>query len=102
MSLLYECVLSSCTVQGMEVAISEFRSNLRAWVDHARAGEDVVITERGVPVARLVGADTARVIERLERDGVITRPLRTRPRATGRRRVQATAPVSDLVTELRR
>ena len=87
----------------MDVAISELRANLRAWVDHARSGEDVVVTERGIPVARLVAVDASSVIERLERDGIITRPTAaTRPRATGRDRVRATAPVSDLVAESRR
>jgi len=87
----------------MDVAVSELRSNLRVWVDRARAGDDVVITERGVPVARLVAVDAASVIERLERDGILSRPRRAkRPRATGRTRVPTTAPVSDLVTELRR
>ena len=87
----------------MDVAISELRSNLRAWVDHARSGDDVVITERGVPVARLVAVDASGVIKRLERDGLITRPRSdSRPRAVGRRRGPATGPVAGLVTELRR
>ena len=87
----------------VDVAISELRSNLRAWVDHARSGDDVVVTERGVPVARLVAVDASGVIERLERDGLITRPRSaSRPRATGRHRVHASEPVSELVAESRR
>jgi prevent-host-death family protein len=87
----------------MDVAITELRANLREWVDRARAGGDVVVTERGVPVARLVAVDAEDVIERLERDGVLTRPEHARrPQATGRRRVRAAGPVADLVTELRR
>ena len=87
----------------MDVAITELRSNLRTWVDRARAGDAVVVTERGVPVARLVAVDAATVIERLERDGVVSRPKRKkRLKATGRPRVHATGPVSDLISELRR
>lgn len=83
--------------------MSELRSNLKAWVDRARTGDDVVVTERGVPVVRLVAVDASSVIERLERDGVISRPRRAeRPRATGRSRVPTTAAVSDLITDLRR
>jgi prevent-host-death family protein len=86
----------------MEVAISELRSNLRAWVNRARTGDDVVVTERGIPVARLVAVDAADLIQRLERDGTLSRPEKAkRPRATGRPRVRATASVSELVTELR-
>jgi prevent-host-death family protein len=87
----------------VDVAISELRSNLRAWVDHARSGDDVVVTERGVPVARLVAVEASGVIERLERDGLITRPRSaSRPRATGRHRVHASEPVSELVADSRR
>jgi prevent-host-death family protein len=88
---------------GVDVAISELRANLRSYLDHARKGEDIVVTERGVPIARLVAVDAATVLERLERDGIISRPKTgNRPRSTGRTRVKATAPVSELVAALRR
>jgi len=87
----------------MDVAISELRANLREWIDQARSGDDVVVTERGVPVARLVAIDASGVIERLERDGVITRPRSTqRPSSTRTSRVRARGSVSELVVELRR
>ena len=35
------------------VGVREFRENLRAYLGRVKAGEDVVITERGRPVARL-------------------------------------------------
>lgn len=41
----------------MDVAVSELRANLKTYVDRARSGERVVVTERGVPVARLVPVD---------------------------------------------
>jgi len=87
----------------MDVAVSELRSNLRAWLERAKAGGDVVVTERGVPVARLVGVDATGLIEQLERDGVLTRPeTARRPRATGRTRAPSSGSVSDLIAELRR
>ncbi len=86
----------------VEIAISELRANLRKWVEEARAGADVVVTERGVPVARLVGIESADLLKRLERDGIISRPRRAaRPRASGRRRATASGSVSELITELR-
>lgn len=87
----------------MDVAISELRANLRTWVAKARAGDNVVVTERGLAVARLVPVDAADVLERLERDGTIT-PARApkRRRATGRARVTATGSVSDIIAEQRR
>ncbi len=87
----------------VDVAISELRANLRAWVDQARSGQDVVLTERGVPVARLVAVDVDGVLERLERDGVVSRPeVARRPVAGKRKRVPAKGSVSELVTDLRR
>ncbi|MHB8294827.1 MAG: type II toxin-antitoxin system Phd/YefM family antitoxin [Acidimicrobiales bacterium] len=35
------------------------RAELSSWVDRARAGEEVVITERGTPVARLLPVGVA-------------------------------------------
>jgi prevent-host-death family protein len=86
----------------MDVAVSELRAHLSEWLERARRGEDVVVTERGTPVARLVGVSSAPTIERLTSEGVISRPsVAARPKATGRRRVSAQAPVSDLVGEQR-
>lgn len=86
----------------MEVPITEFRAALSAYVDRARRGEDVILTERGLPVARLVAVDAAPLIEQLEREGLITASSAPRPQASGTRRVQATGPVADLVSDLRR
>jgi prevent-host-death family protein len=86
----------------MDVAISELRANLRSYVDRARAGERVVLTERGLPVARIVAVDAEGLLERLEREGILTRPKSvTRPQAGQSRRVTAKGSVSDLVAELR-
>lgn len=86
----------------MEVAITEFRAALRAYVDRARSGEDVVLTDRGLPVARLVAVDAAPLVEQLEREGVLTPASAPRPRAGGTPRAKATGPVADLVSEHRR
>jgi len=87
----------------MDVAISELRADLRAWVDRARSGENVVVTERGLPVARLVAVDSSPLIDRLEKAGVVSRPTQVRRvRAADVRRVEAEGSVSDLVSELRR
>jgi prevent-host-death family protein len=87
----------------MDVAVSELRAHLSEWLERARSGEDVVVTDRGTPVARLVGVSSATTLERLTSEGVISRPaVPARPRATGRSRVAAGGSVSDLVTEQRR
>ena len=87
----------------MDVAVSELRAHLSRWIDAARDGDDVVITDRGTPVARIVGLDATSVIDRLSADGVISRPARSgRPVAGGRRRPTPKRSVADLVGEQRR
>lgn len=87
----------------MEVAVSTLRAHLSDWLDRARAGEEVVVTERGLPVARLVGLGTTTALERLTKQGVISKPESlSKPRARERRRVRATGSVADLVSEQRR
>jgi prevent-host-death family protein len=85
----------------VDVAISELRANLKAFVERARAGERIVVTDRGVPVARLVAADHEELLDRLERQGLVTRAQRPKSRASKARRVKANGPVADLVGELR-
>lgn len=87
----------------MDVAVTELRANLSRWIDAAREGEDVVITDRGTPVARIVAVDSAPVIERLTALGVISRPAQSaRPVAGGRTRPRPKRPVADIVSEQRR
>jgi len=84
------------------VAISTLRAQLSHWIDRARAGEEVVVTERGTPVARLLPIDSAPLLDRLVQRGVLSRPHRPgRPAARGAQRVRASGPVADLVSEQR-
>lgn len=87
----------------MDVAVTELRAHLGRWLDAARDGTDVVITDRGTPVARLVALDSTPAIERLTAEGIISRPSRsTRPVAGGRRRPTPKRPVADTISEQRR
>lgn len=86
----------------MDVAVTELRAHLSRWLKQVRDGEEVVVTDRGVPVARLLGVDTASTIESLTARGVIARPVRgDRPAATGEQRPRARRPISELVSEQR-
>lgn len=83
--------------------MSTLRSELADWIERVRGGEEVVVTDRGIPVARLVPVDTATVLEELTKQGILSRPQRAgRPRARGTTRVRARGSVSDLVGEQRR
>jgi prevent-host-death family protein len=87
----------------MDVAVSELRAHLSEWLEQARHGNEVVVTDRGVPVARLLGMDATDTLERLTVEGVIARPERSkRPKASGRGRPQARTNMADLISEQRR
>ncbi|MGH4019054.1 MAG: type II toxin-antitoxin system Phd/YefM family antitoxin [Pseudonocardiaceae bacterium] len=87
----------------MEVAISTLRAELASWIERARAGEEVIVTDRGTPVARLLSVDTAPLLDQLTQRGVLSKPRRAaRPTARGAARVHACGPVAELVSEQRR
>lgn len=88
---------------GMDVAVTELRANLRHWLDQVRDGDEVVITERGIPLARIVRVDAMSRIDDLTAQGVIARPERpTRSRASGRELPRAGQSLSEMVSEERR
>jgi len=87
----------------MDVAVTELRAHLGRWIDAARDGNDVVITDRGTPVARIVALDSTSVIDRLTEQGIISRPTRaSRPVAGDRPRPTPKRPVADIVSQQRR
>jgi len=87
----------------MDVAVTDLRAHLSAWLERARGGDEIVITDRGVPVARLLGLTTTATLERRAADGVIGRAAAARrPRAAGQPRPRPRRPVSDIVSEQRR
>ena len=86
----------------MDVAISTLRAELSSWIERARAGEEVVVTDRGLPVARLVAVDTGPLLDRLTQSGLLSKPRGDRPAARGLVRARASGSVSDLVSEQRR
>jgi prevent-host-death family protein len=59
----------------VEAGIRELRENLRAYLDRVKSGEEVVVTEHGRPVARIV-APGETTLERLIREGRVTPPRR--------------------------
>ena len=86
----------------MDVAVTELRAHLSSWLDRVRGGDEIVVTDRGLPVARLVAVDSSPLLERLTERGVIARPTTlVRPTATGRPRVRATESVGRLISDQR-
>lgn len=83
------------------MGIRELRADLSRWVKRARAGEDIVVTDRGTPVARLVGVDAERKIDRLIREGIVT-PAPHPWRGPLPKPIEGVGPLSDIVLEDRR
>lgn len=61
------------------VSTSDYRARLREWHDRARQGEDLVVTEHGVPVVRVAAADSDALLDRLEHQGLLRRASTRRP-----------------------
>ena len=84
----------------MEAGIRDLRNHLSQYLDRVRSGEEIVITDRGEAVARLVPVDRPRVLDRLIADGLVE-PAPTRTRSRPRRRGSSRGPVSELVGQQR-
>ena len=84
----------------MEVGIRQLRNQLSRYLEAVRAGDEIVVTDHGRAVARLIPLDEPRVIDRLVAEGVVT-PARSNQRKSPRR-ARARGTVSDLVTDQRR
>ncbi|MDE0644402.1 MAG: type II toxin-antitoxin system prevent-host-death family antitoxin [bacterium] len=84
-----------------EVGIRALRENLSRYINLVREGEEVVVTDRGKAVVRIVPIDQPGLLERLVAEGVVTPPL-NKERRLPSRRITPTSPVSPLVVEDRR
>jgi len=85
----------------IEVGIKEFRADISRWIEAAQR-HDVVITNRGLPVARLVAIGEHPGLERLIERGLVRLPTRPARHLDVTDLVQAHGSVSDLVAEQRR
>ena len=100
---LYRLKVSVMYAVVMDVPVTELRAHLSEWLDRVRSGDEVVVTDRGIPVARLLGMSATATLQRLAEDGVIGRDVSARrPTATGRSRPSSRRPVSEIISEQRR
>lgn len=81
-----------------EVGVAQLRRELKDWLEKVHAGDEVVITDRGRPVARLSGIDVAPLLDQLAEQGRISVGTVRRPSARGKQRVKARGDVSELIT----
>jgi prevent-host-death family protein len=86
----------------VEVGVRDLKNNLSRYLDRVRDGEDVIVTDRGKPVARLSAIDhsTDRLAELIAAG--IVRPAKQSKRSRPARRITPKGSVSDLIAEQRR
>lgn len=84
----------------MEVGIRELRDHLSQYIQQVEAGDEVVVTDRGRAVARVVPIKGIRAIDRLIAEGLVTPATSGKCRA--RPRTKTVGTVSDLVADQRR
>ena len=84
----------------MEVGIRELRDHLSRYLERVRAGEEVVVTDRGSAIARLLPMNGERTIDRLIREGRVM-PAK-QPKRKAPRPIRTAGTVSDLVADQRR
>lgn len=85
----------------MRVGIRELRDGLSGYVAAVRKGEQVIVTDHGRPVARLVAIADEDPLPRLIANGAVT-PAERAGSVRLPRRVRARESVSELVAEQRR
>jgi prevent-host-death family protein len=86
----------------MNVGIRELRDGLSRFVAAARDGEEIVVTDHGKAVARLVSYDAPSALERLIAEGLVTPPSRPKGPRPEPVKVGEGVLVSDLIAEQRR
>jgi prevent-host-death family protein len=84
----------------MEVGVRELRDHLSRYLDRVRDGDEVIVTDRGRAIARVVPVGTERVLDRLIAEGIVT-PAR-QPKRRAAKPIKAKGSVSDLVGGQRR
>ncbi len=84
----------------IEVGVRELRNNLSRYLERVREGEEVLVTDRGSAVARVLPVGGERVLDRLVAEGAVT-PAPQRKRRAGAP-IKGTGTVSDLIADQRR
>jgi prevent-host-death family protein len=85
----------------VEVGIRELRADLSRLIKRVRDGEEIIVTDRGKPVARITAMDGRSKLDELIAVGLVT-PAENRGPRKHPRPIRAKGTVSDLVSEQRR
>jgi len=86
----------------VKVGVRELRNNLSRYLDRVHAGDEVVVTDHGREIARIVPIAERKpsALDRLVAEGLATPPMKAR-RPLPSRGIPASQAVSPLVSEQR-
>ena len=90
------------TAVSIEVGVRHFRDHLSRYLVIVGRGGEVVVTDRGRPVARLVPHGIESGLDRLVAEGLVRPPTRPKTPSSRIRRVKPAGEVASLVAEQRR
>jgi prevent-host-death family protein len=85
----------------VEVGIRELRADLSRFIKRVREGEEIVVTDRGKAVARIVPLDGQRKIDQLIAAGIV-KPAPRPWSGELPKPIEGAGPLSDIVLEDRR
>lgn len=83
----------------MEVGIRELRADLSRWLKQVQAGEELLVTDRGKPIARITPANGRSKLDELIARGLATAATRRPTPETMLPPIEAKGTVSDLVRD---
>jgi prevent-host-death family protein len=88
----------------VKVGVRELRENLASWLDRVQAGDEVIVTERGKPVACLGPVERRSKLEELIAQGRVTpaKKPKTPIDRSKQARLRGRPTLSDFVIEERR
>ena len=85
--------------QPIEVGMRDLRNRLSEWIALVEEGQEILVTDRGRPVARLVGAKAERTLDRLIREGAVEPPRRPAEPTDARPLIKVKGSVSEFVSQ---
>jgi len=86
----------------VDVGVAAFRADLKKWLDLVRSGEEVVVTDRGVPIARVMPVGETARLEKLTREGLVSPPKNPKRPRTMQDLIKVDGSVTDYIIEMRR
>ena len=86
----------------LEVGVRELRDHLSRWLDEVKDGHEILVTERGRAVARLVPSSRPTRLDALIDRGIVTPPTEARRAADALPGARASGSIAAFVREQRR